>query len=281
MREKSDVFLQMTTAKIHKFAEDFVLHSRSQFLDKDGNLIHAGEFGTFREAICKEFLSFFLPARFGIGSGFVVNSLQQVSHQCDIVVYDAQVTPMIESIDKQRFFPIETVVAVGEVKSVLDRKVFHESLMRLSTLKQMRAHLNPQKDVRLFTGMPGVKEKEPTLTDQIVTFLICESFDFNLDISKDIPTNIPLKCRHNCVLSIKDGLLLYHNPKEKKHTAFPFLIDGEEFEEFESYFISNKSKGDNYLENVHHLLGFAHCFFLGVLSTSVFYPELKPYLFPN
>ena len=78
---------------------------------------HRGERGTDREAILRQFLADHLLKRFIVDTGFVVDHSGSCSKQLDIVIVDNQVCPRFETAGGTRFFPVESVVAVGQVKS--------------------------------------------------------------------------------------------------------------------------------------------------------------------
>ena len=137
------IFEEIVYEKIEIFKNSFSNISRNVFKGKNGETIfHPGEFGTYRENICKEFLRLFTPSPFGIGSGFVINDVGHVSNQCEIIIFDRENTPLIESNEKMRFFPVETVVGVGEIKSNLKKEDFIDSLNRLAFIKSMREKIS-------------------------------------------------------------------------------------------------------------------------------------------
>ena len=112
------IFEEILLEEIETFKNSFSNVSKKMFHDPETNkLIHSGEFGMYREAIAKKFLRFFVPVRLEIDQGFLLNSINEVSTQCDIVIYDKNVTPLIRSNELQRFYPVETVCSVGEIKS--------------------------------------------------------------------------------------------------------------------------------------------------------------------
>ena len=116
---------QLIEERIDIFRSAFTLRAKALFHDDDkhNNLRHPGEFGIYREAIVRDFLQSFLPQRLAIDTGFIVNALGHVSKQVDLVIYDPSLTPPLESQNRQRFFPVETVIAAGEVRSNVDRVV--------------------------------------------------------------------------------------------------------------------------------------------------------------
>ncbi len=80
---------------------------------------HPGELGVGREEIIRRFLRAYLPSRFDVSSGFVFDSTGSVSRQIDIVITDRLVCPRFETAGGIKYFPCESVVAVGQIKSAL------------------------------------------------------------------------------------------------------------------------------------------------------------------
>ncbi|MPV71504.1 DUF6602 domain-containing protein [Burkholderia sp. BE17] len=208
--------------KMRVFADAFVDGSRRLFVDDKGALVHPGEFGSYREAITKDYLSAFVPQRMAIDSGFVVTASGRISTQCDIVIYDRSVTPLLQNDHKQRFFPMESVCAVGEVKSVLSLGDLKTALRKLAGMKSLRDTLYEPSYVHCSKkqGLASIYEPHRDERDQIVTFLLCEAFSF--DIADNLEEVLacymqehpqyPSNLRHNFVLSIGDGLLTYLHP---------------------------------------------------------------------
>src|SRR6266567_5578074 len=115
------VYLALIDAHARAFAAEFADTARHVFVDEaQGRLIHPGEYGGYREALVRDLLSQFLPEAYGVSQGFVISPEGEVSPQCDVVIYSRLYAPVIRTPEQQRFFPVESVVAVGEVKSDLD-----------------------------------------------------------------------------------------------------------------------------------------------------------------
>jgi hypothetical protein len=81
---------------------------------------HKGLKGHLRELLIKELLRPFLPADVGIGSGEIITAYGDRSSQQDIVIYDRRVAPPIVYEAGYGIFPVESVLFVIEVKSILD-----------------------------------------------------------------------------------------------------------------------------------------------------------------
>ncbi len=263
------IFKALLNEKIDIFKNSFNSISKEIFFDElTKELIHPGEYGMYRETICKEFIRFIIPKRLEIEQGFLINSNEQISHQCDIVVFDKQNTPLIENSEKQRFFPIETVCAIGEVKSKLSKTQLKEALNKLSKIKPLRNNLKSTDIVRSETD--GSFNPEDNLHDQIITFLICQKLDFDIN---NIESEIDLlydkeniNYKHNFILSIEDGLIIYKN---NENVVIPFPKHNQAF--YESYFIRTESNNNSF--NV-----FASNLFLTTSSTTVLFPHIANYL---
>lgn len=214
------VFTKLIEEKIEIFKSAFSNAKEIFYDDTSGKLIHPGEFGIYREKAVIDFLKSFIPNKFQIDSGFVLNNNDEISSQCDLIIFDSTLTPNIHSSNNQRFFPIETVVAVGEVKSVINSMdELKKALIKLSNIKMMRERIvEPFVDQPVIIGIE--REFHPMINayDQLCTFLICEKFGFDIKAKFSSP-NDAIAClyddiktaryRHNFILSIEDGLFLY------------------------------------------------------------------------
>ncbi len=265
------IFDALLIEQISRFKQSFSGVSQRVFYDEDRErLIHTGEFGMFREAICKEFLRFFIPMRLDINQGFLINTANKVSTQCDIVVYDSSVTPLIQAGDRQRFFPVETVCAVGEVKSKLDRAGLKEALNKLARTKKLAEYVkNPSVIRREAEGqyMPSTYAR-----DQIVTFLICQKIEGVLPNPRSLyDVEVEDRHRHNMILSIEDGLFLYGlngmPPYDGMH-AYP-VMGG-------SVLPDSVMRAETHGDDAFRV--FAHYLFQSVTHTTVLFPEMSDYM---
>ena len=182
---------------------EIVGHSFRSFLDryrstrkwfKDelaaNHLFHAGEFGASREAAVRDLLSKFVGTRFNSGHGFIINSRDIHSSQCDIVIYDCSNTPLRDEESGFRFHLADSVVGIGEVKSVLDKATLKHAMVKLAKSK-------------------SVCNKAP------LSFLVCERIEgFDAEIGQLLDTaytdaEIANRHRHTFILSIENGVCAY------------------------------------------------------------------------
>ncbi|MEW9573168.1 DUF6602 domain-containing protein [Rhodanobacter sp. Si-c] len=281
----NQVFEALLEEKINSFVRQYNENSRSLFFDgSTKRLRHAGEFGTFREAIVRDFLRFFIPGRIDISNGFVITSKGGVSTQCDIIAFDAKSTPLIESGERQRFFPVETVCGLGEVKSVMSRVDFIDAINKLAKIKMLREEIQSATIIR--RERDGYFDPLNYAYDQIPSFLICEKLDFNIDnlvneVGGMYSSDIAIRHRHNLILSLKDGIFLYLDDNNKS-MMFPEITgriqqDGS---------ISQKCVLKNrFVKPDKSLFCHVHLFctymFLMTSSVTVLYPDMACYLSLN
>lgn len=292
-KQQSDNALStLLDERIRNFVASFIDSSRRLFVDEQGTLVHSLEFGVYRERVVGEFLKLFLPERMDVDTGFVVNSNGRISSQCDIVIYDRTVTPLIRDDQHQRFFPIESVCAVGEIKSQLNLLDLKKALRKLAKLKSLRDSLYMPSYIYTMkaSGLHGSTfQPEHDELDQIFTFLICESFSFDVqkhfqDIvdcyNEEYPKH-PFCHRHNVILSLKDGLLAYRHPTGSLF-QFPSqlqtLTDEEGNHSRRVLRLKHRLVLPTEAQSLEHLRHFCTLFHQGLTAVSVFYPDLGRYI---
>jgi hypothetical protein len=88
------------------------------------------------EHLILEKISLFLPERYLVKQGHIVNSAGKISNQFDIIIFDRLNTPkFFESKNKTVFYPIESVLAVGEIKKTLRKNDLIEFGKKIKYLK--------------------------------------------------------------------------------------------------------------------------------------------------
>lgn len=98
---------------IHGKIASEVLHINSTFE-------HQGLKGSGNEEVIKKLLLQFIPKKYGVSSGIVIDKSGNQSKQCDIIIYDRHNYPELLSMSDSKMFPVDIVYAVIEVKTKLD-----------------------------------------------------------------------------------------------------------------------------------------------------------------
>lgn len=84
--------------------------------------------GAANERLLRELIKKFIPSRFGVGTGVVIDKKGNQSKQIDIIVYDKMNYPSLFSLTHFHFFPVDIVYAVIEVKTCMDKEKAKEAL---------------------------------------------------------------------------------------------------------------------------------------------------------
>lgn len=232
--------------KAQAFRKSYQETSRDIFSSGVGNVaFHNGEYGSYRERLLENLLRSFLPNYAGIGTGFILSRSNKTSTQVDIILYDSEETPKIEDPSLRRFFPIETCLAIGEVKSEITGSQLKQFLSKLKAVKKMTIdvpatpmpsrpswrvaeYVSLQHHLALDKGSLLTPTEVQELLSSIynptenhwqnkISFLVCSSFKGGYDkfqksltevISKKIPDE-DRSMNHNMALSIQDGYQTY------------------------------------------------------------------------
>lgn len=137
---------------------------------------HPLEKGRILEHIAVNFLRRFLPTRYSLGYGFVVNAEGKKSRQIDIVIYDAIDNVPIFLSDAIGIFPVECVFAAIEVKTKLDKKELRSTL---SSVKQLRS-LKGSKEYMVLTHQSGKTNQFEKVSISLAprTYIFCYDTNF-------------------------------------------------------------------------------------------------------
>ena len=102
-----------------------------------------------------------LPRGVDVGSGFVIDSTGATSRQTDVILYERDICPVFSINDTRgtSFYPCEGVIAVGQVKSVLNRQLLKEEFEKIASVKKLRRYPVPGFMPHPTTGAPIVLER--------------------------------------------------------------------------------------------------------------------------
>lgn len=273
------VYKALLHSKIEKFIYDLQFSKRIfEDIGKKNKLLHPAEYGSYKEKICDDMIKFYIPNKFRTGTGFLINSDNKTSTQCDVLIYDYNHTPLIEDIPNTTFFPVETVASIGEIKSTLTVRDLSTALIKLATNKKIK-QLN-QKNIFCINNSNQVFNPAINPYDTIFSFLICdkiESFDkqniFQKIDAAYTAENIEYEYRHNVILSIQDGVLTYNNQFDKLSKEIP-QSQKMSIPKFMKYKFENLHVNDGYIEDTIYVFSSLSNFLMNV---NIYYPEPNSY----
>jgi hypothetical protein len=220
----SDIFTKILDDCIQQFVNEFQNLTKELFYDKENNLFHPGEYGSYREEIVRKLLRIILYEGLDVAEGFLINIENKHSTQCDLIIYDKKHTPILKDSNKI-FVPVETAVGIGEVKSTLSKVEFTKALRKLAENKKLKEKASGAIIKR--SKKHGDFNPKTETCDQLFSFLICDKLNFdinNIDYD-EIYKNIEYRNRHNLILSVENVLIKYH---------FDFNLLSKERQEFYS-----------------------------------------------
>lgn len=102
---------------------------------------HHGERGTLNEESLRRMLENFLPSRYALGRGFVIDSFGNRSRQVDLLVYDDWTYSRLFKAVSHLMFPVETVFACIEVKTSTSKRDLAEVASENKTISVLKHYV--------------------------------------------------------------------------------------------------------------------------------------------
>ncbi len=109
-------FLRDAFGRVHNRLA-FDLHDAAQ------TITHDGKRGEATESDWLRVIRSYLPNRYAVDTGIVIDSIGKTSDQIDIVIYDLHYTPVLLTRESNRYIPAEAVYAVLEAKPTINKEL--------------------------------------------------------------------------------------------------------------------------------------------------------------
>lgn len=80
-----------------------------------------------------------LPKGIGVGAGCVIDTHGGTSRQMDVVLYEKELCPRfsVNENSETSYFPVESVLAVGEVKSAIGKAELNDGFKKIASVKSL------------------------------------------------------------------------------------------------------------------------------------------------
>lgn len=192
--------------------------------EKAGKATTPATVGAVRERAVRERLEKILPGQVGIGSGFVFDSYGHTSKQTDIIIYEKGICPVfsIEGTPETTYYPCESVIAIGEIKSTLDTDDIIDSFSKVESVKKNRRYVEDSFKWRKYLStlvahgaMNECYSQTDKPFDQIYGFILCQSFglkdDTMLEKCKEEISKRDAYLLPNLIVSLNNGMVLWRN----------------------------------------------------------------------
>lgn len=206
--------------------------------NKAGMTTHPHAVGSGRENSARMKLKNILPAGVGVGSGFVIDSYGNTSQQCDIILYEENFSMKftVNEDHANTYYNCESVIAVGEIKSVASMTEVKDAVDKLRKVKQLKRYNDDGYNYRKYLSATAIRnslgdEKKEYNSDgdtlgQIFTFLLCQKLNTKTD---SIINYMVEKCSEECeyvnkILSTEGAYISFLNTKSNPITVLPGRI---------------------------------------------------------
>lgn len=123
---------------------------------------HAGEKGRANENVLINLIVKFLPKRYSIGSGIIIDKDGKSSKQIDIIVYDSDFHPELFSQGAATvLYPVDVVYMTIEVKTRMNKDEMEKSIENIASVKRLN-----------FIKAPITKLVESPNTSELLSFTV-------------------------------------------------------------------------------------------------------------
>lgn len=107
------------------------------FEELTSNIHHNGEKGTSREELVVKYLKDYIPDKYNIGRGTIIDSFGIQSRQQDIIICDSFSSPILLNMESTKMIPIESVYSTVEVKSSLNKTELSKSILNVKSVRSL------------------------------------------------------------------------------------------------------------------------------------------------
>ncbi|MDO3175908.1 DUF6602 domain-containing protein [Mycobacteroides abscessus] len=94
--------------------------------------------GDNSEVTWRDMLSKYLPSRYKVGKGFVIDHEGSVSQDIDIIIYDGYYSPIVFHENEVLYVPAESVYAVIESKQVLKKEYIEYARDKVASVRALK-----------------------------------------------------------------------------------------------------------------------------------------------
>ena len=93
--------------------------------------------GDARERAVRTKLEAILPGGVGVGTGCVIDCEGNSSSQIDVILFEQQFCPIFRVAEDVGYYPCESVIAVGEIKSVIGKKELGDIYEKVASVRKL------------------------------------------------------------------------------------------------------------------------------------------------
>ncbi len=110
---------------------------KSELEMSSASITHNGTMGEVNEQYFIEVIRRYMPDRYAVDTGIIIDSNGKTSDQIDVIIYDNQYTPTLLDQQNHRFIPAESVYAVFEVKPNINKKYLEYAAKKAASVREL------------------------------------------------------------------------------------------------------------------------------------------------
>ena len=223
-----------THAYTQNLAEELVLAYGSAAQATTPGLV-----GSAREQAVRSRLESILPGGVAVGTGCVIDSEGNASGQMDVVLYERQFCPVFKVAEDISYYPCESVIAVGSIKSTIGKKELGDIYRNVASVRRLTKFARPargtepppgrvevrtylEKSTRLVSGNWETLQNSSSAA-QIYAFGFGRSFgakpETMMQHTMDLYGEIPATLRPNVVLTVDQEMLAPAAGRQMSYSA--------------------------------------------------------------
>lgn len=178
--------------------------------------------GSTRENEVIQRLAQIFPDTIWIESWFVIDTHGHTSKQTDIIMFERNITTGFP-VNKNAwivYYPCESVIAVGEVKSTLNSEDLIDSFAKIKSVKESSRFFHDKTKCRWYCSRLRIQgsdseyySQETKIHDQIYSFILCEKIGLSMetffDKCKSLIRQDSAHLLPNIIVSLHDGVFVY------------------------------------------------------------------------
>jgi hypothetical protein len=162
------------------FMNSYEILKTSICIAKDAHKTHAPSQGELIEKKWLGILMNYLPERYRVSNGFVIDSESKISKQIDILIYDKQYSQFVFTDEGHHYIPIEAIYAIFECKTKLGKKEYDDAISKIESVKILKKTYTKVKHIN------GITESSP---NRILYGVLAESSVYTkkiIEVIKDL-----------------------------------------------------------------------------------------------
>lgn len=136
-------------------------HEMLSSLGVSDHVSHPTDKGDISEEKWIDFLTKYLPKRYSVAKGTVVDHEGSLSQQIDLVIFDNLYSPLIFNDGNRKYIPAESVYAVFEVKPEINKEYIDYAAAKIHSVRVLR---RTNSDVYHAGGKYEAKREEDRFT---------------------------------------------------------------------------------------------------------------------